>query len=49
VRERRLAGGSVYAGVFPTVAAGHYTVLGLDGSGRRDVTIVSGSVTELQL
>jgi hypothetical protein len=49
VRERRLPGGSVYAGVFPAVGAGEYTLLGTDGRAARDVTISSGRVTEVRL
>jgi hypothetical protein len=49
VRERRLPGGSVYAGVFPAVGAGEYTLLGTNGRSARDVTISSGRVTEVRL
>jgi hypothetical protein len=49
VRERRLPEGSVYAGVFPAVAAGEYTVLGLEGAPDHAVTISSGRVTEVTL
>ena len=49
VRERRLPEGSVWAGVFPAVAVGHYTLLGLNGSADRDITISSGQVTEVTL
>ena len=49
VRERRLPEGSVYAGVFPAVAAGEYTLLGIDGGPARDVTISPGRVTEVTL
>jgi hypothetical protein len=49
VRERRLPEGSVYAGVFPAVAVGEYTLLGLDGAPDHQVTISSGSVTEVML
>jgi hypothetical protein len=49
VRERRLPEGTVYAGVFPAVAVGEYTLLGLHGGPDHDVTISSGSVTEVTL
>ncbi len=49
VRERRLPDGSVYAGVFPAVAAGDYTLLGPEGAPDHDVTIASGKVTEVSL
>ena len=49
VRERRLPEGSVYAGVFPAVAVGEYTLLGLDGAPDHEVTISSGKVTEISL
>ena len=49
VRERRLPEGTVYAGVFPAVMIGEYTLLGLDGRADRDVTISSGRVAELTL
>lgn len=47
VRERRLPDGSVYAGVYPAVPEGDYTVLDLDGTPRGDCTITSGRVTEI--
>ena len=49
VRERRLPEGSVYAGVFPAVAAGEYTLLGIGGGAARNVTISAGRVTEVAL
>jgi hypothetical protein len=49
VRERRLPEGSVYAGVFPAVVVGEYTLLGLDGRPDQAVTISSGQVTEVTL
>jgi hypothetical protein len=49
VRERRLPEATVYAGVFPAVAVGEYTLLGLDGRPDHDVTITSGRVTEVTL
>ena len=47
VRERVLPDGAAYAGVFPAVAAGEYTLLGVDGHPSCDVTIASGRVTEI--
>ncbi len=47
VRERRLTTGSVYAGVFPALAAGDYMLLDVDAGAPREVTITSGRVTEV--
>ena len=47
VRERRLPEDTLYAGVFPAVAEGSYALLGVDGQARREVTIRSGRVTEV--
>ncbi len=47
VRERQLPNGSVYAGVFPAVVEGEYTLLPVAGEPARAVTIASGRVTEL--
>ena len=49
VRERRLPEETVYAGVFPAVATGEYTLLGLAGRPDHEVTISSGRVTEVTL
>jgi hypothetical protein len=49
VRERRLPEGSVYAGVFPAIAVGRYTLLGINGHAAREVTISAGRVTEVTL
>jgi hypothetical protein len=49
VRERVLPDRSVYAGVFPDVPEGDYTLLDVAGHGRHDVTIRSGRVTEVDL
>jgi hypothetical protein len=49
VRERRLPEGTVYAGVFPAVMVGEYTLLGPNGRADHDVTISSGRVTEVSL
>jgi hypothetical protein len=49
VRERVLPGGSVYAGVFPDVPEGDYTLLDGSGHGPHHVTIRSGRVTEIDL
>ena len=48
VRERRLPDGTVYAGVFPAVIVGEYTLLGAAGHSPQVVTIASGSVTEVR-
>jgi hypothetical protein len=47
VRERRLGDGSVYAGVFPAIVAGTYTLVGADGRPDREITIGDGTVTEI--
>ena len=49
VRERRLPDGTLYAGVFPAVMIGEYTLLGLHGRPDHEVTISSGRVTEVTL
>ena len=49
VRERRLPDGTMYAGVFPAVMIGEYTLLGLHGRPDHEVTISSGRVTEVTL
>jgi len=49
VRERRLPDASVYAGVFPAIAVGEYTLLGLDGQPDHEITISSGRVTEVTI
>ena len=49
VRERRLPDGTLYAGVFPAVVVGEYTLLGLHGGPDHEVTISSGGVTEVTL
>jgi hypothetical protein len=49
VRERVLPDRSVYAGVFPDLPEGDYTLLAVAGHGRHDVTIRSGRVTEVDL
>src|SRR5262249_22801129 len=46
VRERRLPAASVYAGVFPALTAGDYTLLDADAHRLQDLTIRSGQVTE---
>ncbi len=47
VRERRLPEGSVYAGVFPAIVEGEYTLLPIGDEPARPVSITSGRVTEL--
>ena len=48
VRERVLPEGTVYAGVFPALAEGDYTLLDV-AVATPDVTIASGRVTEVTL
>jgi hypothetical protein len=47
VRERVLPDCSVYAGVFPAIVAGTYTLVGVDGRPDREVNIGDGAVTEV--
>ncbi len=47
VRERQLPEGSVYAGVFPAVPVGDYTLLGTDAGAMCSVMISEGRVTEV--
>jgi hypothetical protein len=47
VRERHLAGGTVFAAVFPSLPAGAWHVLPLESGAPRPVTIVGGQVTEV--
>ena len=49
VRERVLPHGFVYAGVFPDVPDGEYTLLAVAGHSPQDLTIRSGRVTEVDL
>jgi hypothetical protein len=49
VRERVLPEGSVFAGVFVALDEGDYTLLDIDGTGARDVSVESGRVTEVSL
>jgi hypothetical protein len=49
VRERQLSEGSVYAGVFPAIVEGEYTLLPFGDAPARPVTIASGRVTELPM
>jgi len=49
VRERRLPAESVYAGVFPALDAGDYTLLDVDAHRSQDLTIRSGRVTEVSV
>ena len=49
VRERRLPEGSVYAGVFPELPEGDYTLLDVAVRPDREVTIRSGRVTEVSV
>jgi hypothetical protein len=47
VRERRLPDGSIFAGVFPAVPAGEYTLLGVAALPALDVRVEGGHVAEL--
>jgi hypothetical protein len=47
VRERRLPAGAIYAGVFPAVPAGEYTLLPLAHLPAVDVRVEGGRVAEL--
>ena len=47
VRERQLPDGSIYAGVFPAVPSGDYTLLPCDLFPARDVSVQGGCVAEL--
>lgn len=49
VRERRLPDGSVYAGVFPALPEGDYTLLADTVEPHPDLTIRSGCVTEVSV
>ena len=49
VRERRLPDGSVYAGVFPDLPEGDYTLLAVTVEPHADLTIRSGCVTEVSV
>jgi hypothetical protein len=46
VRERHLAGSTVYAAVFPALPAGPWQVLPLEDGAPRSVNIRGGQVTE---
>jgi hypothetical protein len=47
VRERRLSDGTVYAGVFPAVPSGEYTLLPVAALPALDVNVEGGRVSEL--
>jgi hypothetical protein len=47
IRERRGPGGTRYAGIYPSLVAGTYTVWDLDGNAADTVTIVGGQVAQL--
>jgi hypothetical protein len=47
VRERQLPDGSIFAGVFPAVPAGEYTLLGVATLPALDVDVEGGHVAEL--
>ena len=47
VRERQLPDGTIYAGVFPTVPSGEYTLLPAAALPALDVRVEGGRVSEL--
>jgi hypothetical protein len=47
VRERQLPDGVIFAGVFPAVPSGDYTLLPLHAFPARDVSVEGGRVAEL--
>jgi hypothetical protein len=47
VRERRLPEGTIYAGVFPSIPSGDYTLLPISALPALDVSIEGGRVAEL--
>ena len=47
VRERRLSDGTIYAGVFPAVPSGEYTLLPVAALPALDVNVEGGRVSEL--
>ena len=47
VRERRLPDGTIYAGVFPAVPSGEYTLLPVAALPAIDVAVVGGHVAQL--
>jgi hypothetical protein len=46
IRERRAPGGTRWAGIFPPLLEGDYTVWNLDGTAHEVITIVAGEVTK---
>jgi hypothetical protein len=46
IRERRAPGGTRWAGIFPPLPQGDYTVWNLDGTAHEIVTVVGGEVTQ---
>ncbi|HET7035423.1 MAG TPA: hypothetical protein VFI42_07060 [Thermomicrobiaceae bacterium] len=47
VDERRVNGKTVFAGIFPELTAGEYTLWGHDPRLTRTITIVGGTVSEV--
>jgi hypothetical protein len=47
IRERRAPAGTRWAGIFPPLLEGEYTVWGLDGTARERVRVVGGEVTQI--
>ena len=47
IRQRRSPGGTRWAGIFPGLQAGRYTVWSVEDEARDVVTVVGGEVVEL--
>jgi hypothetical protein len=47
IRERRAPSGIRWAGIFPPLLEGDYTVWDLDGTAREVVTVVGGEVAQI--
>ena len=47
IRERRSPGGTRFAGIYPSLRAGEYTVWGVDGQPADRVTVEGGRVAQL--
>ncbi len=47
IRERRAPGGTRWAGIFPPLPEGSYTVWNLDGTAREVVDVVGGQIAQI--
>ncbi len=45
--ERKVNGRSIFAGIFPSLPAGDYTLWALDGEAAGEVTIAGGQVSQV--